>query len=325
MPSFVGFLIVVLVVGAFALGGSVIRLKVKNLRQRLAHYKDTVGSYSRQLEEIEQKRDDIQHWIDTLSKQKVFEETLLTELKQNVEKLKEEYTDRKHQIDIDITRELEQKRAAYLRELETEFANLKKDSEWQKLEKELREMTDLVELGKKTLVVVEQKVLDEVSKEDFTEAHSIQFSENDKDDIRVLTTLTNDLHNKEAIQKLIWTCYYQKPLQVLRKELKADKVSGIYRITNVENQRCYIGTSTDIGNRWTEHLKLALGVSGMVVTDKFHRALKKHGPEAFTYEILEECAKNVLREREQYWIEFYDSIELGYNSVVGNYAKTTGG
>jgi len=35
--------------------------------------------------------------------------------------------------------------------------------------------------------------------------------------------------------------------------------------------------------------------------------MKTLGPENFMYEILEECSRNKLNERERYWIDFYDS------------------
>ena len=41
------------------------------------------------------------------------------------------------------------------------------------------------------------------------------------------------------------------------------------------------------------------------------------GPESFTYEILEMCDRDKLNERERYWVEFYNSKELGYNTTIG--------
>lgn len=36
------------------------------------------------------------------------------------------------------------------------------------------------------------------------------------------------------------------------------------------------------------------------------------------YEIIEECDRSQLNERERYWIEFYESTDFGYNTTQGN-------
>ena len=46
--------------------------------------------------------------------------------------------------------------------------------------------------------------------------------------------------------------------------------------------------------------------------------MKSVGPESFTYEIIEECDRSKLNERERYWINFYNSTDWGFNSTVGN-------
>lgn len=38
----------------------------------------------------------------------------------------------------------------------------------------------------------------------------------------------------------------------------------------------------------------------------------------FTFELLEECPKEKLNEREKFWIDFYQSDKLGMNSTKGN-------
>lgn len=46
-----------------------------------------------------------------------------------------------------------------------------------------------------------------------------------------------------------------------------------------------------------------------------HRAFRKYGKENFKFEIIEETDE--LDAREKYWIEFFNSIEEGYNIVNG--------
>ena len=87
--------------------------------------------------------------------------------------------------------------------------------------------------------------------------------------------------------------------------------TGIYMFTNKENGKKYIGQSVNIERRKEEHIKWPSKYS------KFDNYLKVAGINAFDFVILEECKANQLDEREKYWIEFYNSIEEGYNLVPG--------
>ena len=80
----------------------------------------------------------------------------------------------------------------------------------------------------------------------------------------------------------------------------------IYKITNKENGRGYIGqTSRSYKDRWAEHKR-----------DRFkepycnwplYKMINKVGVENVNWEIIEEVPNNLLNEREQYWIEFYNT------------------
>lgn len=41
--------------------------------------------------------------------------------------------------------------------------------------------------------------------------------------------------------------------------------------------------------------------------------MKIDGPEAFIFELLEDCPRENLNEREQYWQEFFKAKEFGYS------------
>ena len=88
------------------------------------------------------------------------------------------------------------------------------------------------------------------------------------------------------------------------------KVRGIYKVTNKINGKVYIGQSVDIGRRWHQH---------MTAEDDsyFHKAIQKYGVENFEWEVIEQCKKKDLDEREIYWIEYYDSFNKGYNCTKG--------
>ena len=86
---------------------------------------------------------------------------------------------------------------------------------------------------------------------------------------------------------------------------------GIYKITNKINNKSYIGQSIHIEQRWEEHLYKTSKCS------LIKYALFKYGKDNFIFEVLEECSREELNEKEQYWIEKYDTFNNGYNLTKG--------
>jgi group I intron endonuclease len=91
--------------------------------------------------------------------------------------------------------------------------------------------------------------------------------------------------------------------------------TGIYKILCTANNKFYIGSSIDIYKRFVDHkykLKRRLHSN-----THLQRAWDKYGNEKFTLSILEECSREMLIEREQYWIDrltpHIDSI--GFNLI----------
>ena len=87
---------------------------------------------------------------------------------------------------------------------------------------------------------------------------------------------------------------------------------GIYKITNLINGRVYIGQSINIERRKKEHLN-----NNNYNTSEIDKAIKNEGKDNFSFEIIEECKKEELNEREKYWIDYYDSFNKGYNKTKG--------
>lgn len=80
----------------------------------------------------------------------------------------------------------------------------------------------------------------------------------------------------------------------------------------------YIGQAMNIGERWAEHVKAALGINSLAyLSNKFYSAMHKRGPESFTFQILEACPAEGLNAKEKYWIDFYDAVSFGFNTKSG--------
>ena len=48
-----------------------------------------------------------------------------------------------------------------------------------------------------------------------------------------------------------------------------------------------------------------------------YQAIRKYGLENFSFEILELCSEKDLNKKEQYWIQYYNSFNNGYNATEG--------
>lgn len=96
--------------------------------------------------------------------------------------------------------------------------------------------------------------------------------------------------------------------------------SCIYKITNVINGKIYIGSSIDVEIRKKKHYyKL---INNKHNNSHLQSSWNKYGESNFKFEIIEEVKdKDILLEREQYWL---DKTKC-YNRTIGfNVCKTAG-
>lgn len=79
------------------------------------------------------------------------------------------------------------------------------------------------------------------------------------------------------------------------------KKAGIYVISNTLDERCYVGSSFDIDNRWKRHVR--------DLSNKRHhsiylqRFVDKHSIAILKFTVVEHCSKQELIAREQYYLE----------------------
>lgn len=143
-------------------------------------------------------------------------------------------------------------------------------------------------------------------------------SQDDLDDIRRLEIVKRELHKPRILSMLIWQSFWQPLAKRKFPEILQDKTKmGIYKITNLETDECYIGQSVDIYKRWNDHCKCGLGID-TPPGNKLYKAMQEYGLENFAFEILAECPSNELNEKEKYFINLYEADSFGYNSTIGN-------
>ncbi len=86
----------------------------------------------------------------------------------------------------------------------------------------------------------------------------------------------------------------------------------IYKILNTKNKKCYIDCSKNVERRFKDH-QFNL-IHNNHHSPKLQASYNKTKDKSvFKYEIIEETEEKILLEREQYYINLYDSFHNGYN------------
>lgn len=217
-----------------------------------------------------------------------------------------------------INLELKQYQESKLKQIQEEHEDIIKRMISERLE--LNEMieplrNELIEYQQKRQVInenIQRERLHQMQK-DF---HRILLSVEAEEDIQYLLSIEKNIHNKEVLRKLIYETYIKTPLNEMTKRvLNNEDPCGIYKITDKDGLS-YIGKSTKVKSRWINHIKTALGI-GTISNQEIHTAIKIQGFDKFNFELLEECPKEKLTEREKYFIDFFETYKMGYNMKVG--------
>lgn len=273
-----------------------------------------------EIEKQNQEKDKIKHDIEELSNRR-------TELLLAIEKEKQKYDDdiEKEKNKLSEQLKIYRQNAQYASDeysstLEQQYQKVEQsyDTKVRKLEEELRDAESQLEELRNSLSAGVQAQLREREKEENIQFYKLSISPIDLEDIVKLNTLKIALHQPVILSKLIWTQYFQKQTtEMCNRILGTKKICGIYKITNLKTQQCYIGQSVDVAQRWKDHVKCGLGIDASA-TNKLYNAMQNEGAWSFTFELIEECTREELNKKEAYWIQMYQSDKFGYNSTKGN-------
>ena len=95
--------------------------------------------------------------------------------------------------------------------------------------------------------------------------------------------------------------------------------SGIYICSCLSNGYSYIGQAQSLSKRKQQHLSSLR--NNRHYNLHLQRAWNKYGEDNFSWSVLELCNIDYLDEREQYWINKYDSFNNGFNQTLGGDGK----
>lgn len=147
--------------------------------------------------------------------------------------------------------------------------------------------------------------------------YTIQIPEEYRDDINfLLTSVSQKVKHPDIISKLVWSEYIKPYLDDTFKRIEIKSEPGIYKLTNINTNKPYIGKSTDVKKRITDHFKGSVGIRN-IADQTVHHAILQDGIWNWTIEVITYCDKDKLSELEKYYIDFFKTQEYGYNRKQG--------
>lgn len=205
------------------------------------------------------------------------------------------------------------------KEAQEEYLKILEDSVWE-FKEAFRERRD--ELYKVEARLAEMKAITDAAVEANRRAQEMEsqqdfyrliLTEIDLLEIERLREVAPFLRDSEPLNKVIWKVYYEKPYTDLVGRVVGKNVkTGIYKITNLKNGMCYVGQAVNIADRWRQHIKRGIGAE-VPTRNKLYPAMLSIGVENFSFEIVEECERGLLNEREDYWQDYFQAKEFGYS------------
>ena len=218
---------------------------------------------------------------------------------------------KKKELELEISEWLESAQEAA--EFNAEMERKPLEDEAAAMKKSLEELKGEVEDYKARRNVINEEILRARAIEEQQDFYRIQIPEAHIRDIGLLNSIRPQIQKVDILDKLIYDNYVKKPVEEMEKRvLNGRAPCGIYKITRLKTGEIYIGQSTDIKARWSQHAKSAYHC-GTISHSTLHTTMEKDGIWNFTFELLEEVEKADLRKRETYWIQFYDSKKYGMN------------
>lgn len=207
----------------------------------------------------------------------------------------------------------------YFSTLEQNYQKMEKqyDKRIEDIYKEYQEAENSLSSIRNSLIAGMKANLEEQAKQENIDFYKIKLTSMEIEDINQLNNLKSIFHQPTALSKIIWSVYCQKKVNDLCNRVCGNNtLCGIYKITNLKTSQVYIGQSVDIANRFKQHCKCGCGIDAPQ-SNKLYQSMSEHGLWNFTFEIVEECSRECLNEKERFWINFYQSDFYGLNSNKG--------
>lgn len=266
--------------------------------------------------EITKSIDDLNHSFEIMQKQsdenaeKIYQAALITaqtKFAESAERERLQYLQTIEEYQKEVQQIMEDS-AKTVAERENSLSKLivAKMNELKSLEESFNALQNTVDAA----AAAAKRAAELLSQADF---YKIQVSDQDKEEIKLLREITPHLRDQEPLCKVIWKVYYEKPTtDMIGRVVGQGTHMGIYKITDPTTGRCYVGQAVNIADRWKQHIKRGLGAEA-ATRNKLYPAMMSIGVENFTFEIVEECSRDKLDEREDFWQDYFHAKDFGYS------------
>ena len=98
----------------------------------------------------------------------------------------------------------------------------------------------------------------------------------------------------------------------------------VYKITNLIENKCYIGSSIRVEKRWRQHINTSNNPNSSQYNYPLYKAFRQFGIENFIFEIIADDFETIweMEEYEQQMIDFYNSVKPnGYNQTRATHSN----
>ena len=265
-----------------------LRIENANLNFKKENLANSISDLSRQAEEA----------ANTFYEKNL--ELANTKFEQSAEKMSEQYKIYEQECKDEYFTTLQEAVQEYIQSIENYKNTLKQ------LENKIDDKRAIVAAA----VAAQKRTAEMENQKDF---YRLTLSDEDIQEIKRLREVLPYLRDSEPLNKVIWKVYYEKPYNDLIGRVVGSGIhTGIYKITNIEEGKCYVGQAANIADRWRQHIKRGIGAEA-ATRNKLYPAMLSLGVENFTFEIVEECDRTLLNEREDYWQDYFYAKEFGYS------------
>ena len=303
--------------------------------------KEELTSYQNEVMLVKEQCRNLNKELTTLHSQYEYEQYKLDECKKDLQaaldtyhditdnKLKEidssiEQQREKRQAELDQT--LQEKQQYYqkllddtIKQCEAQDEIIKEASEtkWREAMETIQKYNSSIADAKERFESIERVLRQYDADQQAKLFYTIQLPEEYREDIEfLLTTVSMKVQHPDIISKLVWAEYVKPYLDDTFKRIEIKAEPGIYKLTNINTGKCYIGKSTNVKTRIADHFKSSVGIKS-IADQAVHHAILKEGFWNWTIEVITYCEKEQLSEREKYYIEFFKAQEFGYNKTGG--------
>lgn len=294
--------------------------EIEELSSKHGHLKATVDNDQRALRDVENKLNSIRN--DLARIQREYNEVFAhknTDLNQYFDNLRAQ---KQEQLDEDFERQVADKQQLIQNadeECKSKIALIQSDTEetiaiYLEQKKRCEEEAEFLQQKYNALIEPLKKYEMEQQQRLF---YTIQVPDEYKEDIDYLiTNVSQKIQHPDIINKLVWNEYVKPYIDDTFRRVGIEDKPGIYKITNIQSGKAYVGKSTNMKKRLADHFKSSIGIK-TIADQAVHHEIWKTGFWNWMIEPVIYSDKDKLNELEKYYIDFFDTVNNGYNKNAG--------